>query len=80
MYLGRNRLLERPTFGCRIGRRLLAKVPLDAEMYRQAYGDNGRGAQHQDREENFDYHRDLGYQKGAPNRLPVVNGSCQRSN
>jgi hypothetical protein len=31
-------------------------------MYRHDDGDNGRGAQHQDREENFDYHRDLGYQ------------------
>jgi len=46
-----------------LGAALLAKVPLDAEMYRQAHGDNGRGAQHQDREENFDYHRNLGYQK-----------------
>ena len=61
--LGRDRLLDPDNLGRRIGRRLLAKMPLDAEMYRQDDGDNGRGAQHQDREENFNYHRDLGYQK-----------------
>jgi hypothetical protein len=35
-------------------------------MYRQNHGDNGHSAQHQDREENFDCHRDLGYQKVEP--------------
>lgn len=68
MNLGRDRLLDPDNLSRRIGRGLLAKVPLDAEMYRQNHGDNGHGAQHQDREENFNYHRDLGYQKVG--RLP----------
>ena len=62
MNRGRDRLLQPNNLRRRTGRRLLAKMPLDAEMYRHDDGDNGRGAQHQDREENFDYHRDLGYQ------------------
>jgi hypothetical protein len=66
MNLGRDWLPEPDNLRRRIGCRLLAKVPLDAEMYRQNDGDNGHGAEHQDREENFNYHRDLGYQKGEP--------------
>ncbi len=53
--LGRDRLLPLGNLRRRIGCRLL-KVPLDAEMYRQNDGDNGHGAEHQDREENFDNH------------------------
>jgi hypothetical protein len=37
-------------------------MPLDAEVNRQNDGDNGCGAQHQNRKENFDYHRESGYQ------------------
>lgn len=86
MNLGRDRLLQRNNLGRRIGRRLLAKVPLDAEMYRRDDGDNGHGAQHQDREENFNYHRNLGYQNAEPLpnafligcRLSVVSCQSQR--
>jgi hypothetical protein len=66
MNLGRDRRLLPNNLRRRDGRSLLAKVPLDAEMYRQNHGDNGRSAQHQDREENFDRHRNLGYQKAEP--------------
>ena len=40
-------------------------MPLNPKVNRQHHGDNGYGAQHQNREENPDDHRDLGYQKGS---------------
>jgi hypothetical protein len=45
-------------------------MPLYAEVNRQNHGDDGCGAKHQNRKENFDYHRDSGYQNetaGVPN-------------
>ena len=40
-------------------------MPLNPKVNRQHHGDNGYGAQHQNRKENPDDHRDLGYQKGS---------------
>jgi hypothetical protein len=44
MNWGRDRLLDPNHLRRRIGAWLLAKVPLDAEMYRQNNGDNGHSA------------------------------------
>ena len=41
---GRDRLLDPNHLRRRIGAWSLAKVPLDAEMYRQNNGDNGHSA------------------------------------
>jgi hypothetical protein len=57
----------------RADRGLLAKVPLYAEVNRQNHGDNGCGAQHQNRKENFNYHRKSGYQNEG--RLGSIFGS-----
>ncbi len=35
-------------------------MPLHAEVNRQNYGYDGYSAEHQNRKENFDYHRDSG--------------------
>ncbi len=37
-------------------------MPLYAEVNRQNHGDNGYSAEHQNRKENFDYHRASAYQ------------------
>lgn len=49
-------------FRCRIGRGLLAQVLLHPEMDRHNHGNNGYGAEHQNRKQNLDHHRDSGYQ------------------
>ena len=40
-------------------------MPLNPKVNGQHHGYNGYGAQHQNRKENPDDHRDLGYQKGS---------------
>jgi hypothetical protein len=58
---GGGRGLDPIRFGqgrCRPGSR--AEMPLHAEVNRQNYGYDGYGAEHQNRKENFDYHRDSG--------------------
>jgi hypothetical protein len=40
-------------------------MPLNAEVNRQNHGDDGYSAKHQNRKENFDYHRESGYQNEA---------------
>ena len=75
---GRDRLLDPNHLRRRIGAWLLAKVPLDAEMYRQNDRDNGHGAEHQDREENFNYHRDLGYQNTRSLAAAASHPDCRR--
>jgi hypothetical protein len=59
---GLNRLFHPTQSNGGTDRGLLAKVPLYAEVNRQNHGDNGYGAQHQNRKENFNYHRKSGYQ------------------
>ena len=52
-------------FRCGIGRRLLAKMLLYPEMDRRHYGNDGYGAEHQNRKQNLNHHRDSGYQNPA---------------
>ncbi len=56
-------LLSRTGFN-RFGgrRRFSAQMLLHPEVDRQNHGDDGYGAQHQNRKQNLDHHRDSGYQ------------------
>jgi hypothetical protein len=49
-------------FRCRIDWWLLAKVLLHPEMDCHNDGNNGYGAEHQNRKQNLDHHRVSGYQ------------------
>ena len=49
-------------FRCGIGRWLFAKMLLHPEMDRHNYSNDGYGAEHQNRKQNLDHHRESGYQ------------------
>ncbi len=51
--------------GTNRGSRILLKMPLHSKVNRQNHGDDGYSAKHQNRKENFDYHRESGYQNEA---------------
>jgi hypothetical protein len=49
-------------FWSRIGGWFLAKVLFHPEMDRHNDGNDGNGAEHQNRKQNLNHHRDSGYQ------------------
>jgi hypothetical protein len=49
-------------FRYRIGRRFLAKMLFHPEMDRHNDGNDGNGAEHQNRKQNLNHHRSSGYQ------------------
>jgi len=62
-------LLTRRRYGSGTGSWLPAKMPFHPEVNRQDHGDDGGGAEHQNRKQNLHHHRDSGYQN-AKERYP----------
>jgi hypothetical protein len=56
-----------------IGGRFLAKVLFHPEMDRHNDGNDGNGAEHQNRKQNLNHHRDSGYQTRERER-PILGG------
>ena len=52
-----------------IGGRFLAKVLFHPKMDRHNDRNDGNGAEHQNRKQNLNHHRDSGYQTREPERL-----------
>ncbi len=56
-------------FRCAARLGLVAKMPLHPKVNRQNHGDDGGGAEHQNRKQNLHHHRDSGYQNGTAQDL-----------
>jgi hypothetical protein len=56
--------------------RLLAQVPLHPEVNSQNDGDDGYGANHQNRKQNLHHHGSSGYQNGVTGNVIFLRPKC----